>query len=79
MAALLLDECVDRGYVVVLCRRGPGKLISAIARIIMESDAGEIVSRGARSPSSFGDMHFNEQTISSAFSFAKQQIKTFLR
>lgn len=45
----------------------------------MEADAGEILGRGAKSPTSFVDMPLNEQTLSSAFSFAKQQLKTFLR
>lgn len=48
-------------------------------RIILETDVHEIVARIGKAPTSIVDMPLNEQTFSSAFSFAKQQLKSFLK
>lgn len=50
-----------------------------VSRIILETDVHELVARINKAPTSIVDMPLNEQTISSAFSFAKQQLKSFLK
>ncbi|PJF17774.1 hypothetical protein PSACC_02411 [Paramicrosporidium saccamoebae] len=48
-------------------------------RIILETDVHEVLGKIAKTPTSIVDMPLNEQTISSAFSFARQQLKSFLK
>jgi hypothetical protein len=70
-AALALDEIVDRGYSL--------SSSSNWNRIILETDVSEVLGKIAKTPTSIVDMPLNEQTISSAFSFARQQLKSFLK
>lgn len=81
LAVLILDECVDRGYHPEREEEETSRGTNPLFRIILETDVMEIVNKmgAGKSATSFVDMPLNEQTLSSAFSFAKRQLKTFLR
>jgi len=60
LAALALDEIVDRG-------------------LILELDSEEVAKRVAKVPTSILDLPLKEQSLSGAFSFAKDSLKSFLK
>lgn len=66
LAILALDEIIDRG-------------------LVLETDAKEVLGKISTAstvrPGGGGSLgeHLNEQTISTAFQMAKEQMKTFLR
>jgi hypothetical protein len=76
MAALALDEVIDRGYSPFM--QSPLTPV----RIILETEPKDVLAKIVKAPSSstlqsFVEKPLQKQTLSSAFKFAKESVRSF--
>lgn len=76
LLACVLDETIESGYYFFLIFLF--FIIFFILRIPIESEPKEIVQKLSKPSLGLNDIQINEQTIKSAFNFAKDQMKSLL-